>query len=126
MAKKISIGNMSSAIMEALEEYKEVTDEVVKNAVNSVSKEAKTIAKTGSPDRYGGYKQGWTVKKTVDRSSQVSVTIHNRKKPGLTHLLEKGHAKRGGGRVAAQVHIAPAEASAEKQLLEKIERSLKK
>ena len=42
MAKKISIGNMSSAIMGALEEYKEVTDEVVKNAVDSVSKEAKT------------------------------------------------------------------------------------
>ena len=30
MAKKISIGNMGSAIREALEEYKEVTDEVVK------------------------------------------------------------------------------------------------
>ena len=37
MAKKISIGNMSSAIMGALEEYKEVTDEVVKNAVDSVT-----------------------------------------------------------------------------------------
>lgn len=75
MAKKISIGNMGSAIREALEEYKEVTDEVVKNAVDSVSKEAKTIAKTGSPERYGGYKQGWAVKKTVDRSSQVTASF---------------------------------------------------
>ena len=81
MAKKISIGNMSSAIMEALEEYKEVTDEIVKNAVDTVSKEAKDIAKTGSPERYGGYKKGWTVKKTIDKSSQVSVTVHNRAKP---------------------------------------------
>ena len=124
MAKKISIGNMSNVIMEALEEYKEITDEVVKNAVDSVSKEVKTIAKTGSPERYGGYKQGWAVKKTVDRSSQVSVTIHNRKKPGLTHLLEKGHAKRGGGRVAGKPHIAPAEEYAVNELEAAIKRGI--
>jgi hypothetical protein len=125
MAKKISIGNMSSAIMEALEEYKEVTDEIVKNAVDTVSKEAKDIAKTGSPERYGGYKKGWTVKKTIDKSSQVSVTVHNRAKPGLTHLLEKGHAKRGGGRVEGITHIAPAEEYAIEELEAEIRKGLK-
>lgn len=125
MAKKISIGNMSSAIMEALEEYKEVTDEVVKNAVDTVSKEAKSVAKAGSPERYGGYKEGWSVKKTIDKSSQVNVTIHNRKKPGLTHLLEKGHAKRGGGRVEGITHIAPAEEYAIEELEAEIRKGLK-
>lgn len=125
MAKKVSIGSMSSAIMEALEEYKEVTDEVVKKAVDTVSKEAKKIAHTGSPERYGDYKKGWAVKKTIDRSSQVNVTIHNRKKPGLTHLLEKGHAKRGGGRVEGITHIAPAEEYAVEELEAEIRKGLK-
>lgn len=125
MAKKVSIENMSSAIMDALEEYKEVTDEAVKNAVDTVSKEAKKIAKTGSPERYGDYKKGWAVKKTIDKSSQVSVTIHNRKKPGLTHLLEKGHAKRGGGRVEGITHIAPAEEYAVEELEAEIRKGLK-
>ncbi len=125
MGKKVSIGNMGNAIMEALEEYKELTDEVVREAVDHVSKEAKTIAKTGSPERYGGYKEGWAVKKTVDKSSQVNVTIHNRKKPGLTHLLEKGHAKRGGGRVEGITHIAPAEEYAVKELETEIRKGLK-
>ena len=125
MAKKVSIGNMSNAIMDALEEYKEVTDEVVKNVVDTVSKEAKKIAQTGSPERYGDYKKGWAVKKTIDRSSQVNVTIHNRKKPGLTHLLEKGHAKRGGGRVEGITHIAPAEEYAVEELEAEIRKGLK-
>lgn len=121
---KVKLSQMSSAIMEALEEYKELTDEVVKEAVDSVSKEAKSIAKSGSPERYGGYKKGWAVKKTIDQESRVRVTVHNRKKPGLTHLLEKGHAKRGGGRVEGIVHIAPAEAYAIEELEDKIRKGL--
>jgi len=39
--------------------------------------------------------------------------------------LEKGHAKRGGGRVEAKVHIAPAESYAISQLEDKIVKGLK-
>lgn len=124
MAKKISAGQLSSEIMSALEEYKKVTGEVVKTAVNSVAKETKAMAQAGSPVKSGGYQKGWAVKKTSEKTGQASITVYNRTKPGLTHLLEKGHAKRGGGRVAGKPHIAPAEEYAVNELEAAIKRGL--
>lgn len=124
MAKKISVDQLSSEIMSALDEYKKVTDEVVKTAVNSVSKETKAMAQAGSPVKSGGYQKGWAVKKTSEKTGQVSITVYNRTKPGLTHLLEKGHAKRSGGRVAGKPHIAPAEEYAVNELEAAIKRGL--
>lgn len=124
MSKRISIDQLSDEIMSALKEYKDVTDEVVDRAVAKVSKEAKQIAQSGSPTETGGYQKGWAVKKTSERAGQVSITVYNRRKPGLTHLLEKGHAKRGGGRVAGRPHIAPAEEYAIEQLEAEIKRGL--
>lgn len=124
MAKKITVDQLSDEIMDALEEYKEMTDEVVQTAVDTVSKETKKIVQAGSPVQTGGYQKGWAVKKTSAKAGQVSITVYNRKKPGLTHLLEKGHAKRGGGRVAGQPHIAPAEQYAVSELENKIKRGL--
>ena len=82
------------------------------------------MAQSGSPVRYGGYQKGWATKKTSEKSGQVSITVYNRKKPGLTHLLEKGHAKRGGGRVSGKPHIAPAEEYAASELEASIKRGL--
>ena len=43
----------------------------------------------------------------------------------LAHLLEFGHAKRGGGRVAARPHIAAAEQAGIESFEQAIERSLR-
>lgn len=56
----------------------------------------------------GEYIKGWTYK-VVSDGDGVSAEIGNKRKPGLAHLLEKGHAKVGGGRdVPAYPHIADA------------------
>lgn len=124
MSKKISADQLASEVMDALNEYKKVTDDVVKASVDRVAKEAKSIAQSGSPVKSGGYQKGWATKKTSEKTGQITVTVYNRKKPGLTHLLEKGHAKRGGGRVAGRPHIAPAEEYAATELEAEIKRGI--
>ena len=50
--------------------------------------------------------------------------MYSPKKYQLAHLLEKGHAKRGGGRTKAMPHIAPAEENAVKELENDIKKAL--
>ena len=124
MSQRVSIDGLADAVNQAMEEFRERTEDVVSEAVTKVSKEAKQIAKSGSPTKTGGYAKGWATKKTKDAKGQTEITVYNRRKPGLTHLLEKGHAKRGGGRTKAYVHIAPAESYAVEALENEIKRGV--
>ena len=54
----------------------------------------------------------------------MTVTVYSKDRYQIAHLLEHGHAKRGGGRVAGREHIAPAEEKGKQELLRKIERGL--
>lgn len=121
MGSRISVSDLARAVNEAMNEYRDLTEQALKSAVTEVAKETKDIAKENSPSLSGRYKKGWA---TTDASGQISVTVYNRARPGLTHLLEKGHAKRGGGRVSGIPHIAPAEEHAVSELETKIRREL--
>ena len=121
----VSIDNLSSVVKKELEEYCEFSAEEVKQIVGEVGENVKKEIMEKAPVDTGAYRKSWRVSKEKETATSLSVVVYSEKHYRLTHLLEKGHAKRGGGRVDARVHIAPAEASAEKQLLEKIERKLK-
>lgn len=111
MAKTCTIDNMDAAIMEILNEYEDFTVHTVREATQKIAKEGVKALKSSSRSSFGGtgkYARGWTTTSEGGRFD-TTVTIHNKTTPGLPHLLEHGHAKRGGGRVAGRVHIAPVE-----------------
>ena len=125
MGKTIPVDQLASEVMKGLEEYAELTTEVVKKEVQETGKVVKQQIESTAPRKSGRYAKSWAVKKTAETSNSLEVTVHSRNRYMLTHLLENGHAKRGGGRVRAIPHSAPAEEMGIRELEDRIERALK-
>lgn len=123
MSKKVSIDEMDKAIEKELTDYKDLATDDLKKAVKSAAKTVKQDIQEKAPVLTGRYRDSWKITKTEETTDKLVLTVHAGRYQ-LTHLLEHGHAKRGGGRVAAIPHIAPAEEAGEKQLEEDIERGL--
>ena len=125
MSRTISIDEMAAAINEGLEEYANLSAEGVKSAVKKTSKAVKDQINGSAPVRTGRYAKSWKVKTTAESSQSLEQTVYSPNRYMLSHLLEKGHAKRGGGRVRAIPHIAPAEEMGIEMLEGLIEKALK-
>ena len=125
--RRVSVDQLAEAVMEGLTEYNRLATDTVKKAVKkagtTVKNEIKGI-KGSAPRKSGKYAASWRTKTTAESSTSLHVTVYSPSRYMLAHLLEHGHAKRGGGRVRAIPHIAPAEAVGEQQLTQDIERGL--
>ena len=125
MAQKVCIGNLASAVIKELSEYSDLVCDDMKAAVKKAGTTVRKEIKSTAPKDTGAYAKSWSVKNTHESSHSLEVTVYSRNRYQLAHLLEFGHAKRGGGRVAAKPHIAAAEELGIKQLEEEIERSIR-
>lgn len=125
MARRVKIEQLSDAVMEELNNYRDVVDQGMRAAVREAGKTVQADIKASAPKQTGGYSRSWAVKNTKQNSHALEVTVYSRNRYQLTHLLEFGHAKRNGGRTRAQVHIAPAEEKGIRQLEEDIKRSIR-
>lgn len=104
-----SIDAMADEIMKGLTEYANLADTVMKKAVRKSATQVKNEISANAPKDTGKYAKSWATKKTGENSHSLEMTVHSKNRYQLAHLLEHGHAKRGGGRVAGKPHIAPAE-----------------
>lgn len=120
----VSIDKLADAVMEGLNEYADLATDDMKTAVRKAGNTVRNEIKANAPKRSGKYASSWSVKTDRETSTSLSLIVHSRNRYQLAHLLEFGHAKRGGGRVPAQPHIAAAEQKGTEELETAIERSL--
>ena len=125
MSRTVSIDEMDNAIMEELEKYADLAADELKAAVKETAASVRKDIQAGAPVDTDKYKKSWSVKNVREDSESIELVVHSRNRYQIAHLLEHGHAKRGGGRVAAKPHIASAEQRGNEKLVQTIEQKLK-
>ena len=120
--KKVSIEEMAEAINSQMEEYATLAATEMKAAVRKTATSVKKEIQSNAPEDTGAYKKSWATKTQSQGTHSISMVVYSKNRYQLAHLLEKGHALRNGGRVAARPHIAPAEENG-KTLIEELIRS---
>ena len=123
----VSVDQLAVEIAKGLAEYSQDVVEKVNVSSEKVGKAAVKKLKQTSPKRYGNYAKSWTMK-TEKVIGQPHTRIIHAKAPHyrLTHLLEHGHAKAGGGRVEGRPHIRPAEEMVIKEFVAEVEEAIKR
>ena len=124
MGNTVRVDRMTDAIMQGLTEYAKLANADMKKAVKNASKTVRKEIQAGAPQKSGAYKKSWAVKTVRETANSLEMTVHSKNRYQLAHLLEYGHAKRGGGRVSGKPHIAPAEQMGIEQLENDIKKTL--
>lgn len=129
---KIQINQLASAVHDVLAEYTEEVTAVTKDVTNETGKLVVKEIKDTAPRSKGTkrkkgvkYANSWRAKTVLETSTKLEIVVHSPTRYMLAHLLENGHAKRGGGRVAAIPHLAPAEQVGTEHMENELERRLK-
>lgn len=125
MALRVAVGELANAVMKELDDYAKLVTEDMKKAVKKAGTSVKKEIQANAPKDSGAYAKSWSVKNMKENSHALELTVYSRNRYQLAHLLEFGHAKRGGGRVPGRAHIAPAEEAGVKQLEAEIERCIR-
>lgn len=107
MVKTVSAEDFANELVRMIKEYTEDVTQAIEKETESTADKILKETKNLAPKRTGEYARsfGKTKKKL---SSGLECYVWNKKHYSRVHLLEFGHAKVGGGRVAARPHLRPA------------------
>lgn len=125
MATKCTLEQLPDVVEKCIKDYGQKAEKTVRKDVLAVSLEAQRQLQSSSPRRRGKYAASWARKLENGRLGDTTAILHS-KLPGLPHLLEHGHALRGGGRARAIPHIAPVEQWSATELEKRISTDLQK
>lgn len=128
---------MSKTIQEQLDailnEYADDVAEMADKEMSTVAQETvrkvkEKAPKSGNKGRH--YRAGWKKRRDKIPGSDIrKYTVYQSLKPGLTHLLERGHVVKNQhgeyGRTEAKPHIEPAADWASEELVDRITDKLK-
>ena len=122
MSQEIQISEMERVIMDALEQYADKAADVIGETLPLGGQETAQDLRATSPKLTGNYAASWTYGMQTSRGSKKKnkLVVYNKNHYRIVHLLEKGHAKKNGGRVEAKVHVKPAQDRAEQKAIERI------
>ena len=121
--------NFAEVVGDLLGEYGDSVVHAMTEVIPEVGKEASKMLRKTSPKNTGAYRKSWR-SKVEKKRIRVGATVYA-DAPGyrMAHLLEYGHAKRGGGRTKAIEHIKPVEEwaikEAEDRIIDKLEREMR-
>ena len=125
MGRSVKVGDLAGQVMKELEAYSRIATEDLKKEIRRTAATVKKEIRDTAPDRTGTYKDSWVASRSLDTADSIGMTVHSPKRYMIAHLLENGHAKRGGGRVPGIPHIGPAEGKGREQLMRELEEKLK-
>jgi hypothetical protein len=103
----VPIDRLAEAIADAFREYTEDVSNAIDRKVDETADKVLNAVVTDAPKRSGKYAKGFR-KTKQDNPGRTKRVIWNKKDYRRVHVLEFGHAKRGGGRVRAFPHLRPA------------------
>lgn len=112
--------NLEAEITKALSTFNEDVSKEIEESVDNLADKTASKLRGASPIRTGEYANDWDVK----RDKRGRRIIYQKEEYRIAHLLEFGHAKKNGGRVAAITHIKPIETEVIKEFEEDIRRRL--
>lgn len=128
---KTTIDGLDEAIKAELENWNEEIKRAVNEGLEETAAVAEKALKQGGPyqERTGKYTKDWTHGVREKRASAITglhgYAVYNKKHYQLTHLLEKGHQARNGGRIRAFEHIGPVNETLGEVVADKIARKVR-